>query len=71
MCAIVAKAHGIELILAATRGPLYNPFYETPTIRVFPYGFNHCIPRGWPDIRTNPSATIGTKMAATGRASRL
>lgn len=35
-------------ITAATHGRLYNPLYETPMIRAFPWGFNHYIPRGWP-----------------------
>ncbi|KFY28763.1 hypothetical protein V493_02772 [Pseudogymnoascus sp. VKM F-4281 (FW-2241)] len=35
-------------ITAATHGRLYNPLYETPMIRAFPWGFNLYIPRGWP-----------------------
>ncbi|KFX97115.1 hypothetical protein O988_05024 [Pseudogymnoascus sp. VKM F-3808] len=35
-------------ITPAAHGWIYNPLYETPMIRAFPYGFNHIIPRSWP-----------------------
>lgn len=35
-------------ITPAAHGWLFNPLYETPTIRALPYGFNYPIPRGWP-----------------------
>lgn len=35
-------------ITPATHGRLYEPLYETPMIRSFPYGFNYPIPQGWP-----------------------
>ncbi|PYI09468.1 hypothetical protein BO78DRAFT_438098 [Aspergillus sclerotiicarbonarius CBS 121057] len=35
-------------ITPATHGYLFNPLYETPMIRSFPYGFNYPIPYGWP-----------------------
>ncbi|KFX85838.1 hypothetical protein V490_09380 [Pseudogymnoascus sp. VKM F-3557] len=35
-------------ITPAAHGWIYNPLYETPMIRAFPYGFNHRIPRSWP-----------------------
>ncbi|RAK96492.1 F-box protein, partial [Aspergillus ibericus CBS 121593] len=39
-------------ITPATHGWLFNPLYETPMIRDFPFGFNYPIPRGWPASRT-------------------
>jgi hypothetical protein len=35
-------------ITPAVHGLLYEPAYETPMIRSFPYGFNYPIPRTWP-----------------------
>ncbi|KAK7960322.1 hypothetical protein PG988_011536 [Apiospora saccharicola] len=35
-------------ITAAAHGLLYEPLYQTPMIRAFPWGFNYPIPRGWP-----------------------
>ncbi|PGH04879.1 hypothetical protein AJ79_06964 [Helicocarpus griseus UAMH5409] len=35
-------------ITPAAHGWLFEPLYETPMIREFPYGFNYPIPRGWP-----------------------
>lgn len=35
-------------ITPAAHGWLFNPRYETPTIRALPYGLNYPIPRGWP-----------------------
>lgn len=37
-------------ITPAAHGWLFEPLYETPMIRDFPYGFNYQIPRGWPTI---------------------
>lgn len=34
-------------ITPAAHGWLFQPLYETPMIRAFPYGFNYAIPRGW------------------------
>ncbi|KAL7921791.1 hypothetical protein ACQKWADRAFT_294473 [Trichoderma austrokoningii] len=38
-------------ITPAAHGWLFNPLYQTPMIRAFPYGFNYPIPRGWPVTR--------------------
>ncbi|KAK8022665.1 hypothetical protein PG993_013432 [Apiospora rasikravindrae] len=35
-------------VTAAAHGLLYEPLYQTPMIRAFPWGFNYPIPRGWP-----------------------
>ncbi|CEJ60152.1 hypothetical protein PMG11_08737 [Penicillium brasilianum] len=37
----------IVTVTPAAHGWLFAPLYETPMIRVFPYGFNYPIPRGW------------------------
>ncbi|KAF3397950.1 hypothetical protein F1880_005795 [Penicillium rolfsii] len=34
-------------VTPAAHGHIFNPLYQTPTIRAFPYGFNYPIPRGW------------------------
>ncbi|KAJ5975149.1 hypothetical protein N7481_008856 [Penicillium waksmanii] len=44
-------------ITTATHGHLYEPLYETPMIRAFPYGLNYPIPRGWPGGRGEISYT--------------
>ncbi|KAF4955473.1 hypothetical protein FSARC_11840 [Fusarium sarcochroum] len=35
-------------VTPAAHGCLFEPLYETPMIRAFPYGFVYPIPRGWP-----------------------
>lgn len=37
-------------VTATAHGLLFNPRYETPMIRAFPYGFNYPIPMSWPGI---------------------
>ncbi|OOQ91393.1 hypothetical protein PEBR_00500 [Penicillium brasilianum] len=34
-------------VTPAAHGHIFNPLYQTPTIRAFPYGLNYPIPRGW------------------------
>ncbi|KAH7108622.1 hypothetical protein B0J13DRAFT_579688 [Dactylonectria estremocensis] len=46
-------------ITPAAHGFLFEPLYETPMIRSFPYGFNYPIPRGWPATH---SESRGPKM---------
>ncbi|CAM1509827.1 Fc.00g001620.m01.CDS01 [Cosmosporella sp. VM-42] len=46
-------------ITPATHGFTFEPLYETPMIRSFPYGFIYPLPRGWPtagDTETEPRA---------------
>lgn len=40
-------------ITPAAHGWLYQPLYDTPMIRAFPYGFNYPVARGWPIVEAS------------------
>ena len=45
-------------ITPAAHGMLFNPLYETPMIRAFPFGFNYAMARGWPVFTHRSNTSI-------------
>jgi hypothetical protein len=44
-------------VTPVAHGWLFEPFYQTPMIRDFSYGFNYLIPSGWPAVGDGDSPT--------------